>query len=92
MIRTFRHLGIRSLFLKGDSKHLDATYVKRIKILLDALDSAKAVHDMNFTGTHLHELKGNRKGTWSVRVSANWRLTFRFENGHAYDVSLEDYH
>jgi proteic killer suppression protein len=34
---------------------------------------------MNLPGLHLHELKGNRAGTWSVRVSGNWRVTFKFE-------------
>jgi proteic killer suppression protein len=40
----------------------------------------------------LHELKGNRKGTWSVTVQANWRVTFRFTDGAAEDVDYEDYH
>ena len=40
----------------------------------------------------LHPLTGNRRGTWSVQVSGNWRLTFRFEDGEAVDVNLEDYH
>jgi proteic killer suppression protein len=47
---------------------------------------------MNLPGYRLHELKGERKGTWSVTVSGNWRLTFAFSDGHAYDVDLEDYH
>jgi len=41
---------------------------------------------------HLHELTGNRKGTWSVTVRANWRITFSFKDEHAYDVNFEDYH
>jgi proteic killer suppression protein len=40
----------------------------------------------------LHPLKGNRKGVWATTVRANWRMTFRFERGDAYDVDLEDYH
>ncbi len=47
---------------------------------------------MNIPFLHLHELKGDRKGTWSVTVQANWRITFQFENGDAEIVNYEDYH
>ncbi|EAX9843652.1 peptidase, partial [Salmonella enterica] len=40
----------------------------------------------------LHELKGDRAETWSIKVSGNWRLTFIFENGDVYVLNLEDYH
>jgi plasmid maintenance system killer protein len=57
-----------------------------------ALDQASDVQDMNQPTFRLHPLKGNRKGVWAVTVRANWRATFRFEGGDAYDVDLEDYH
>ena len=41
---------------------------------------------------HLHQLKGANRGTWPVRVSGNWRITFRFEGPDAFDVNYEDYH
>ena len=47
---------------------------------------------MNNPGYRLHQLAGNRRGVWSVRVSANWRITFRFDSGEAVDIDLEDYH
>jgi toxin HigB-1 len=47
---------------------------------------------MNLPGYRWHELKGDRQGTWSVTVNGNWRLTFTFKDGDAYDVDLEDYH
>ncbi len=47
---------------------------------------------MDLPGYGFHRLKGTRSDTCSVKVSGNWRLTFRFEAGHAYDVNLEDYH
>ena len=43
-------------------------------------------------GFRLHPLKGDRTGEWSVRVSGNWRVVFRFEDGEAVDVDLVDYH
>jgi proteic killer suppression protein len=47
---------------------------------------------MNLPGYRLHQLKGYRAGTWSVKASGNWRVTFRFEGEDAFDVDLEDYH
>jgi proteic killer suppression protein len=47
---------------------------------------------LDLPGYRLHQLKGNRAGTWSVTVSGNWRVTFTFEGEDAYDVDLEDYH
>ncbi len=92
MIRSFKHRGLKRFFVDGDKKLLNHQLIERINLLLDALDVARIVSDMNFPGAYLHELKGNRKGFWSVRVSGNWRITFRFENENAYDVNLEDYH
>jgi proteic killer suppression protein len=48
--------------------------------------------DMNLPGLFLHELKGKDRGVWSVRVSGNWRVTFRFDGPDAIDVNYEDYH
>ncbi|MHB8151188.1 MAG: type II toxin-antitoxin system RelE/ParE family toxin, partial [Desulfobulbia bacterium] len=53
---------------------------------------ATKVEELNIPGYGLHPLKGGRKGEWSMKVSGNWRITFRFEDGHAFDVNLEDYH
>ena len=47
---------------------------------------------MALPGFRLHPLKGKLKGRWSVSVSGNWRIVFRFEKGNAYDVDLVDYH
>ncbi|MCB0173944.1 MAG: type II toxin-antitoxin system RelE/ParE family toxin [Anaerolineae bacterium] len=45
-----------------------------------------------YPASHLHELKGDRQGTWSVRVSGNWRVTFKFEDIDAITVNYEDYY
>jgi len=65
---------------------------KKIKIRLEAIDSASNIEDIRLPGYDLHELKGNRKGVWSVKISGNWRITFRFKDGQAYEVDREDYH
>ena len=64
----------------------------RIEMMLDALDAAAHPLDLRSPGFNLHELKGDRKGTWAISVTGSLRITFRFEGADAYDVCLEDYH
>jgi proteic killer suppression protein len=47
---------------------------------------------MNLPGLHLHQLKGDRRGTWAVSVSGNWRVTFEFVEKNVDGVNYEDYH
>ena len=92
MIRTFRHKGLRSFFEESDRRGVPPVLAERLTRRLDALDVAKEVGDMNLPGFRLHALKGDRKGTWSIWVSGNWRITFSFRESAAFDVNLEDYH
>jgi len=92
MIRTFRHKGLDAFFRKDDASKLNHSWVARIKRLLDRLEASKQPQDMNLPGLGFHPLKGNRKGAYSVTVSGNWRITFRFDGENAVDVDLEDYH
>ena len=64
----------------------------RIKRCLHYLDAATQPADLNLPGLRLHRLKGSRQGYWSIRVTGNWRITFRMEKGDVYDVNLVDYH
>ena len=77
---------------QDDARRVGADQVDRLRLILSALDQAGEVQDMNQPTFRLHQLKGNRKGAWAVTVRANWRVTFLFEGGDAYDVDLEDYH
>lgn len=88
----FRHAGLRRYWERDDASRLNPDHVARIGILLDDLAAADRPAQMDLPGSRLHQLVGNRRGTWSVRVSGNWRLTFRFEAGEAVDINLEDYH
>ena len=92
VIVSFRHKGLKRFFESGDLRGIPAQHGARIRRQLDVLDAAKDVTDMNLPGWNLHQMKGPRKGTWAVSVSGNWRITFRFEGGDAYEVDLEDYH
>ena len=92
MIKNFKHKGLELFFTKDNRKLLDIRDLLKIGRILDRLDAALVVKDMNIPGWNLHELKGNRQNVWSVAVRKNWKITFRFENGEAYDINLEDYH
>jgi len=92
VIRSFRHRGLKRFFEESDRRSLDANQVDRIRRILDRLDAAVRPEDMNLPGYKFHGLKGDRKGTYAVSVSGNWRITFRFAEGDAVDVNLEDYH
>ena len=92
MIKSFVHKGLEDFFYEGTTKGIQAKHANRLQRQLDRLDAANAVRDMDVAGYDLHPLKGTLKGHWSVKVSGNWRLTFRFENGNAYIVNYQDYH
>jgi len=92
MIASFRHRGLKRLYEQEDSRRLPHDMVDRIRAILVRLAIANTIEDMDVHEYRIHELKGDRKGTWSVVVRANWRITFRFEDGYAFDVNFEDYH
>jgi len=92
MIRSFRHRGLERYFTRSDHRGIPAEFMGRLSRILDRLDAATGPEDMNVPGYRFHPLKGKRRSTYAVRVSGNWRLTFRFEHGDAIDVNLEDYH
>ncbi|ADE12422.1 type II toxin-antitoxin system RelE/ParE family toxin [Sideroxydans lithotrophicus] len=92
MIKSFKHKGLERLFIKGTASGVQADYATRITLMLDAIDVADQVNELDLPGFRLHRLKGVKRNLWSVRVSANWRITFEFENGDAYILDLEDYH
>ncbi len=92
MLKRIRHRGLRRLYDEGKARGLNTDHVGKLRLILAALDAAEAPGDMDIAGWRLHPLKGSRKGQWSVWVSGNWRVTFRFDGTNANDVNYEDYH
>ncbi|MGQ0571966.1 MAG: type II toxin-antitoxin system RelE/ParE family toxin [Armatimonadota bacterium] len=92
MIQDFKHKGLEQFFLRGSKAGIQAKHADRLRLILASLHAATTPQDINLPGLSLHELKGDRKGTWAVKVSGNWRVTFVFRGEHAESVDYEDYH
>lgn len=92
VIKSFRHRGLKRLYERAESSGVRADQLKRIRDVLAHLDVATRPSELDLPGYRLHPLKGSLKGYWSVTVSGNWRIVFRFEEGDALDVDLTDYH
>ena len=92
MIRSFKHKGLAKFFKSGSTAGIQAAHANRLRLILGRLNAATDAKDMDLPGLRPHALTGNRSGIWSVTVSGNWRVTFRFEDGDAEIVNYEDYH
>jgi len=92
MIKTIKHRGLRLLYERGDKGNIGANMRDRIERILFVLDQAETLDELEIPGYRLHSLTGDRKGTWSIRVTGNWQVTFLFADGDVFDVDLEDYH
>jgi proteic killer suppression protein len=92
VIRSFRHKGLRDLFLKG-SAGVRPDLRKRSLARLDVLDAATELRQLNLPGFRLPSLKGEQAGRGAIDVSGPWRIAFQWsENGDAFQVDLEQYH
>lgn len=92
VITSFRHKGLERYFRRGVTSGIQADHAARLRLILGRLNASTGPQDMNLPGLHLHQLQGARHGTWSVRVSGNWRVTFQFDGEDATQVGYEDYH
>ena len=92
MIEIFRHRGLKRLYLHNDRSGIGSTLLRRVEEILSILDIAETISEIDVPGYRLHPLTGPLKGYWSVLVTGNWRIVFRFEDGAAWDVDLVDYH
>ncbi|MDT8399957.1 MAG: type II toxin-antitoxin system RelE/ParE family toxin [Pseudomonadales bacterium] len=92
MIKSFQHKGLRLYYETGSTRGIQSKHAEKIRMQLAALDTATEIDDLDIPGYKLHPLKGDRKGTWAISVSGNWRLTFEFVDGNVYLLNYEDYH
>ena len=92
MIKSFKHKGLEKLFYDGSTKGIQPKHKTKLEDILDLLDAMIQIQDMNFPGSRLHKLEPKKENIWSVTVSGNWRVTFKFIDGDAYEVIYTDYH
>ena len=93
MIESFACEETRKLFETGKSRPLPLEIFKRTVMRLTQLHAAQAIEDLRFPPSNrLEPLSGDLKGFWSLRINAQWRLCFRFDQGAAQDVEIVDYH
>ena len=97
MIESFKHKGLKRLFESGHTSGVNPQHVERLRKILALLETSENIDDMdlpglNLPGLNLHKLKGKRKNILAVKVSGNWRVTFKLKNGDVLEVNYEDYH
>ena len=92
MIVSFKNKGLKDLYESGRSRRVSPSHVAKLKRILAALDRSDSLQGVNLPGFGLHKLKGDRSGQHAVKVSENWRVTFRFTPDGFGDVNYEDYH
>jgi toxin HigB-1 len=92
-IKSFRYKALKRLYETGDSKGIRVDLVAKCEEILHAIEQARNVSQIaSFPGWRLHPLKGKRRGEWSVRLTLNFRLTFRVDGKEVSDIDIEDYH
>ena len=93
-IESIRHKALKRYFETHDPKGVDARIAPRLSFMFQFLDAAESVEDLMTPPNYgAHQLKGDRKGTWSLTVTRNWRMTFDLTDDlRIVNMDLEDYH
>lgn len=94
MIKTFKSKALKKLWRDNDSSKINNAHLIRVEEVLTIIDGLDEVpRDLGFySSLRPHELKGKQKGVWSLDISGNYRITFKFERGNAYDLDYLDTH
>ena len=93
IIRSVRHRGLRRLIEDNDTRGIRTDLVDRVRKILAVLIAAENMDQVKGPpGWRIHQLSGDRRGTWSISVWGNWRITFDIENNEIWNLDLEDYH
>ncbi|WP_019940771.1 type II toxin-antitoxin system RelE/ParE family toxin [Dyadobacter beijingensis] len=92
MIVSIRHKALLAFYRDGNSAKLPAAYVRKINRILDQLDAVTGVDDILQLGSGVHKLTGELTDFWSIKISPNFQIIFRFENGDVHDIDYLDYH
>lgn len=92
-VRTIRHRGLHRFIASNDSREIRGDLINRVRNIIAALVAAENIDGVRGPpGWRIHQLTGDRAGTWSISASGNWRITFTIEEGAITNLDLEDYH
>lgn len=92
MIKSWRHKGLRDFFETGTIKGIQSKHKNKLRNQLTVLNVAQKPEDIAVPNWRLHHLKGNLQDHYSISVSGNWRLTFKFEDDDIILLDYQDYH
>ena len=92
MVKSFIHKGLQKFYSTGSTSGIQIKHEKKLRLILSNLDQAESPDDMDLPGLFMPPVKGDRKDIWSVRVSGNWRVTYRFVGRDVEIINYEDYH
>lgn len=92
MIKTVKNKALRKYIFDGDKSKINPKHLTRINQVVSVLHSAKSINSIALPGMNLHSLKGELENYWSVSITGNYRLTFKFENGDIFELDYIDYH
>ena len=93
IIRSIPHRGLRRFVEDNDPRGINPDLVNRVRNILAVLIAAKDMDGVRGPpGWRIHQLTGDRRGTWSISASGNWRITFDMERNAISNLDLEDYH
>lgn len=93
MIQTFTDKETQQVFITGKSKRLPPDLIRRAIRRYEYIHLAKTLNDLRLSPSNrLHALKRDREGQFSISITEQWRIWFRFIDGDAYDVEITDYH
>ena len=92
MIDNFKHKGLKKLYIEGKPQGVRQDQIERITMILDVLDAAEKIVELNMLAFRFHALQGHKPTRYAMKVSGNHRITFEWENGLAKKIDLEDYH
>lgn len=92
MIQSIRHKGLLQYYTEGSGAKLPPQYLRKINRILDQLDAVSSVDDIQAMGLGIHKLTGDLADFWSIKVTPNYRIIFRFEGGDIHDIDFLDYH
>jgi len=90
MIKSITHKGLKAYWTKNKTGGLHPDWIAKIARIMSALDAASEPEDMNLPGLRFHKLKGVSR--YTVRLTANFRVTFGWKDGNPIDIDIEDYH